>query len=218
LLPPANATLDPFIASIRSVESKLVPAQQQVITMAKVAAKKITEAKKAVASTSKHKVQGSNEIDKIFSKMQNCFEETASMNDYSLLGWPRLPDISNNAAMIKLRSKFCDDKDRNFAISENMQLKKRNELQELQDALNATQPKVASAIKKVQATSQAVSNVLLAASNVAKSQVNYGSKLNTARSETSALKDSVLVTTTTTPTTTTTFTQPLVCGNNLIIV
>jgi hypothetical protein len=46
---PTNVTVDPFISSVRGIESKLVSAQQQVITMAKVASRKVTEALKTVA-------------------------------------------------------------------------------------------------------------------------------------------------------------------------
>lgn len=212
---PSDLKLGSLMTGVRTVEYKLIPAQQQVITMGKVAVKKINEAQKSVAI---RKVQESSDLSGIFTKMRTYFEEITSMNEYSLLGWPRLPDINADASMIKLRAKMCEDKDRNFAVSEKISLKRMKTLEILQNELNMTTARVQSSGRKVLAQSPAILNAISATTNVANMQTNYRTKLNAARIEIRSLLGGLFTTTTTTttvPTTTTKFNQPA-CGNKFL--
>jgi hypothetical protein len=150
------------------------------------------------------------------------------MNEYSYLGWPIFPDISkhdsstirlradmkgNNSSinlraalseenpMISIKVKMCDDKDRNFGISERISFYKGKELRDLQDML-----------KNTSIVSPAIQVVLNATINLANSQKNYDAKLAIARVEIRNLKMDTTITTTTIPTTTTQFIQPSICG------
>jgi hypothetical protein len=203
---PSNVTSDPFMTSIRIIESKLVPGQQQVITMSKVAIRKVEAAQKTVAT---RKVQANSGLNTIFSKITRNLIQISKTSEYSLLGWPQLPDLSNEEddSMVNIRNKMCDDKLQNIRNNQKYAAKNQATIRDARNSLNTATLKMKSE-RKVQAQPQAILDVLLALTNVENSFTNYATKLSAATNEIKMLRGSLLTTSTSTTTTTTTTLKP----------
>lgn len=188
--PDANLTLDEFMTKTKTIDSKLIPGQQQVITMSKVALNKCLE----VPKTTSKIVQAGEGVSNLFKKIVKRLDKNIQMNDYSLLGWPIFPDPHNNmnSGMIQLRNGMCDMKKRDLDRIQKLVKINQTELRILRIAWNASFFIVKSA-RKVQTQSPAVLNCLTAIENVENSQTFYISKLEVAKVEVDTLKREVLI-------------------------
>lgn len=183
----SNTTLDEFMTKMRNVQFQLVPNQQRLITSVKIALNKIAIADKSVATAVKATLSKPKADLK---KLNVSLVETSTVNDYSLVAWPRLPDIPDHAATVRLRSSVCDKKTRDFKIIIDSAVKNNSRISLDRETLNAsTFDEVASSKKKVQAQSPALVDVISATLNVESSLVAYIAKLQWALNETMLLKE-----------------------------
>lgn len=191
ILPEANATLDPSIAKLMEIENQLVPVQQQILMLSKIALKKITTALKTVAA-SKSVQSGSFETpEKLMKKVQQNLLETTSMNDYSRLGWPKFPDISGDSSTVRLRASMCDDKNKNFGNSGNKAAKNFTKLQKSLAAFNSTI--LRSSARRVQAIAQEdLDAILVSLQKVVDSYGGYETKLGSAVVSVKEVKSAVV--------------------------
>ena len=205
--PPVNSTTDTSMTKLRSIESKLVPCQQQVLTYVKYDLMKIAIAMKTVmktvtaGSTKQPRSQKS-----ILESLKKSLDLIANVNDYSLVGWPQLPDLpkSDKRISLRLRSKMAQDKKRNYESFIDNAKKNQSKIEEDRTALNQSTSSVStSSARKVQALAQTMVDVVNATLKVEGLYENYIRSLRYAIEEIIDLEESWVTTTTSTSTTST---------------
>lgn len=197
---PANETSSDFMMKVRSIESKLIPAQLQVIINSRIALNKTIAAQQNVASA--RKVGNSFLIKMALTFMQIDFTNSMGKSDYPIVAWPRLPDTSSTQrSSVRIRSSVCDVKERNFGDTMETGKSERSTIQKNRENFDLLTKGVQSSsngTRKVQAQSQAALDVITAAIRVEDALLGYTNKLNFAIFEIQNLRSSIFQSMTTT--------------------
>ena len=131
-------------------------------------------------------------------ELKNTFGVLSTLNDYSILGWPQLPDLpaDGSSMMMKLRSSVCDTKEKDFIEIKDCAMTNLTLVTKSRQELNASSLTVSTSFseRKVQAQSQPIKDVIDATLNVEKAYKNYTLKLDWAIEEIRKLRESLNVT------------------------
>lgn len=191
VLPPVNSTMDPFMEKLRAIEITLVPLQEQVIFLAKVGLLKVALAQKTVTAGSRLPRTPKSVLD----SLKESMKDISSMNDYPLVGWPQLPDLpkGDRTMTIKLRSTICENKKRDYKDTTANAKQNRGRLFDDRQDLNASTFSVSS-VRKVQAQSPQIEDVIKAVINIENAFVKYEAKLDSAIVEVNRMSKDLLTT------------------------
>lgn len=185
ILPPASIKLDPVLASLKSVEAALAPRQEEVKAESQAAKNKVLMARQSVASSRFVRSTDGSKFN--WNELEELLDGVGSANDYSNVGWPQLPDLPGDGKtmVMKLRSKMCEDKEKNFEFIKENARRNRSRIMDKRLDLESVAPVVSSTIngKKVQAQAQPVLDLMESLKKIEGSLGGYDTTIELKKSE-----------------------------------
>lgn len=184
-----TGTLDPFMRKMRDVQIQLIPLQQRIILLCKVAINKISLAEQNVAISVKS--TSDSDTKEILKDLKLELIDAATVNDYSMVAWPNLPDLPKPPASIKLRSAVCDIKRADYEMIQENAETNRSKIEIHRKALDASTATAQSSLadKKVKAQLPVIADVIQATILVENAYIAYINKLEWALNETELLRE-----------------------------
>lgn len=193
VIPPVDSTSSYFMEHIRYTEAKLVPLEQQIRELIKIDLDKIEIAEKTVTSSRVKRAPKSTKD--TLRQLKDTLGVISTLTDYSLLGWPHLPDLpeTGDRISIVLRSAVCDMKENDFMDIQDNARRNQSLVRFDREDLDASDPSVSSTFneRKVGAHSQPIQDVIDATLNVEGAYTTYIEKLDWAIIKMRVLKKNV---------------------------